>query len=110
VATGAAHPLLKHANEGGGMPKEYVIMTIIELPFPADPLPGQAIQLRILDLACDRCSHRLDHNYIPPRRVLKRCCFHENLNVLQSRKAFIEEDSQQMELFHQGTEPAQPVA
>ena len=93
------------------MNNEYVIMTVIEPPFPQDPIPGEAIQLRLLDLACDRCHMRLVDWYGSKKRYLSQGDLHLDLNILQSRRAFrAPEPTPQQELFPQETVPAQPVA
>ena len=90
------------------MNNEYVIMTVIEPPL-IDPIPGEAFQLRLLDLACKNCElHFLKAENV---RWLARCEMHQDLNVLQSRRVFREaEPTQQQELFPQETDLAQPVA
>lgn len=91
------------------MNNEYVIMTIIEPPFPADPLPGEAIQLRVLDFACGKCRHKYD--IMAREWRLIKCDLHENLNVLQSRRTFRELTQQQLELFApEEIDLAQPVS
>jgi hypothetical protein len=85
------------------MINEYVIMTIIEPPSPEDPLPGEAVQVRVLDLACDKC---INDYWTLEGRILKLCDIHENLNVLKSRRAFRAVTKQQLELFPQGISSA----
>lgn len=93
------------------MSNRYVIMTIIEPPFPHDPIPGEAVQLRVLDLACDKCKTApLSWDFINGQLKLERCDDHQSLNIIQAREASTEIIQQQMELFPQETENAQPVA
>lgn len=55
------------------MPNTWTVLTIIEEPQEI-PKPGEAIAVRILDLACHRCV--IDH-----ANKLKRCVFHHRLRV-----------------------------
>jgi hypothetical protein len=55
------------------MPNTWTVLTIIEEPQEI-PKPGNAVEVRILDLACHRCV--IDH-----ANKLKRCVFHNRLRV-----------------------------